>query len=132
MNKLSARTHGVHDESFRRRSQVVERVTGNQRQGRFRGVGQDARVVRSDHFARFHAVLIGSAERGEQNHVAGLDASQAAEERIAVPGESDISQVSGKRGAWNVSYRDRQCPLRDTFQNHGFQPNARNFDSSDD
>ena len=57
-DKLPARSHRVHNESFRRRSQEMERVAGNQCQLWLRGIRQDARIVRRDHFIRFHAVLV--------------------------------------------------------------------------
>ena len=92
------------DESLGSRADKVERIARYQRQD-FVAIGvQDRDVVRTHNFSGNHAIAVLAAQRGQRDDIVGLDVSQRPEERIAVPGDSNVARLSRQRGAGDMPH----------------------------
>ena len=88
-------------------------------------------VVRAHHLGGHDAVAVLAARCGKRDDVVALDVSQRPEERVAVPGDSDIAGLSRQCRPSDVPGRAPERGLVGSFDDDHGDAQARNLDAAD-
>src|SRR5271157_5802683 len=112
---LSYHLSGPYDPPLGRRPNVIERVTGHQRQHILAGRSEHPYIVGFHHLERLHFVHEIALQRRELNLVLDFQILQRAEERVPVPGEAHVTGISRQRRAGNMSDRAPESGFVDPF-----------------
>jgi len=120
-----------YDPPLGRRPDVIERVTGHQRQYVVAGRSENSYIIGIHHPYRLHFVLEIAGERREFDFIVDLQIFQRAKERVPVPGQADVAGMSRQRRAGNMSHPAAQGGSIDPFGDHGGKKQTRDFQAAD-
>ena len=109
----------------------VEGITGDERQGGGRRRVQHPQFIRLDDQLPRGPVSKGSARRDKTDFVAGVQASNRAEERVTVRRQRCVSVLPGKRGIWQVADGNVQRVLIVAFHYDSGEADAWNLEAPD-
>lgn len=88
-------------------------------------------VLRADDLGRYHLVSKLSTKGCEYDDIVGTNVFQWPEERVAVRGNSDVSNLSGHRSPWNVPGGAAKRWLVGSFNDNNRDAEPCNLDAAD-
>jgi hypothetical protein len=123
---------GANNEPVRRRSNKIERVTGDECERLNRARIEDVHVGRRDDASGHDTIPVLAAYRCEQDDVILLDVFQRAKEGITVTGEPDVSRSTGQTRTEDMPDRVAKSGLVGPFDDGYREAKPEDLDAADD
>src|SRR5579863_8662774 len=119
------------DESPGRRTNEVERVTGDQSQDLIFVRSQYRDIVRAHDLGRDHSIAVLTKWRGQRDQIVSLDISQRTKKRIAVAGDSYVSALPRQSRTFNVTGRAPKRRIVRSFHDYYRDAEAQDLHPAD-
>ena len=104
--------HGSDNKPVRSGTDEVERITGDQRQDLLSACLQYRDIIRTHDRSGYNFIAVLAKQRADGNDVVRPDVFERPEERVAMPGNTDVALLSRECCAGNMADRGAGGPSR--------------------
>jgi hypothetical protein len=109
IDRRSGDAFGVHDETLRRRPDVIEGITRNERQRMRGGWRKHGQIVRGHDLRLPHRITQVAASRAHPHNVADADVSERTEEPVSMPRNRTVARLPWM---WRIGEMSGSSPQR--------------------